>query len=247
MRRNINALSLVLLTGLLLSSCAQKPTTVPEKKELRWVTESVEYIGLCKQTYKLAWEKLKPRLVNLNQPWAVVLDVDETVLNNSQYEIELTEKGEKFTPASWTAWVNRRQATAIPGVKQFLDNVRSLGKNAYVVFVTNRDAPHEQATIDNLKSQNLWSERDVLLCRREKSDTKTQRRSEVESATGRCENMPKKQIVALFGDNLKDFMEVDGTAGLEKIMHDGAQDPRWGETFFVLPNPIYGSWERAYK
>ncbi len=229
------------------AGCQQKPATIAENKELRWVTESVEYIGLCKQTYALAWQKLQPQLSALKEPWTVVLDIDETVLSNAQYEIELRDKGEKFNPDSWTAWVERREATAIPGVKQFLDNIRAVGPNAYVVFITNRDVHHQQATIDNLKAQGLWQERDVILCRRSKSDSKTQRRTEVATASGRCADLPQKRIIALFGDNLKDFYEVDAAAGLEKILHAGLQDSRWGSEFFVLPNPIYGSWEKAYK
>ncbi|KAA3615960.1 MAG: hypothetical protein DWQ05_09340 [Calditrichaeota bacterium] len=248
MKSKINSSVLILFVlSFMLTSCYEKSPKKETPKEVRWVTESVEYIGICKQTYAMAWDRVRSTAESTNGPWAVVLDVDETVLNNAQYEIELHQKGETFSSQSWTAWVERRDATAIPGVKQFLDNVRSLGENAFVVFITNRDAHHEKATIDNLIKEQLWHDGDVILCRKEKSDTKQIRRNEIIEASGRCAGLPKKQIIALFGDNLKDFYEVDGTAGLTKIKDAAMQDSRWGTKFFVLPNPMYGSWVDAYK
>ncbi|MCA9731149.1 MAG: hypothetical protein H6696_07090 [Deferribacteres bacterium] len=235
---------------LLFSTFTTSPTWSQETKlpkDVRWVTDSAEYIGLCMQTYDLALAKIKIAAKKQTRPWAVVLDIDETVLNNVQYEVERVAEGQGFTSESWTGWVERREATAIPGVKKFLDNVRALGENAYVVFITNRDAPHEKATMDNLKKLGLWHERDVLLCRQSKSDTKEVRRREIMQASGRCAGLPRKNIIALFGDNLKDFYEVDASAGLENIRKNAMLDDRWGTQFFVLPNPMYGSWEREYK
>ncbi|KAA3662270.1 MAG: hypothetical protein DWQ10_02780 [Calditrichaeota bacterium] len=245
MKKLLFAGSIILILG---CSASEKTAQKPEMpKGVRWVTSSAEYIGSCKQIYTLAWDIVRESAQKETGAWAVVLDIDETVLNNVQYEVELFKKKANFSDETWAAWVERREATAIPGVKQFLDNVRALGKNAYVAFITNRDAPLEEATIDNLKMLGLWNEKDVILCRRDKSDTKVLRRQEVMRGTGRCEGQPPKNIIALFGDNLKDFYAVDGDAGLQKVLGDAHDDQRWGTQFFVLPNPTYGSWERKYK
>jgi len=242
--------SVVLIAALLLAFAAgcTQPRENKLPSSIRWMGQSVEYAAICQQTYRSAWQAVKQAASGLTSDWAVVLDVDETVLNNVQYEIELAEKGEHYTPETWAAWVQRREATPVPGVRAFLDSVRSLGEKAHVVFITNRDAKLDTPTVANLRAYGLWQEGDVILCRKEKADTKVIRRLEVETGSGRCAGLGERQIIALLGDQLADLMPVDFiSAAPDSMRQYYLQKSGWGQRYFTLPNPMYGYWERGYK
>ena len=213
--------------------------------DIKWVRSSVEYQAICIQTYRCAWGAVKISSSQLNENWAVILDIDETVLDNSPYEEMLIEKGLKY-PAKWAEWVNSANAEPIPGVEAFLDNTRSLGKFAHVVFITNRDAAFEKATVENLKFRGLWSDKDLILCRQEKSDTKEMRRNEVSTGTGRCSGMGGRKIITLIGDQLEDVTDYPGGLSPEELSNTFKESPIWGSQSFVLPNPMYGSWLSGY-
>ena len=189
-------------------------------------------------------EKRSEKMISTN--WAVILDVDETVLDNSPYEEMLIEKGLKY-PAQWAEWVNTANAEAVPGANAFIDSVRSLGQNAHIVFISNRNISFEAATVENLKLRDMWSEEDLILCRKEKSDTKEIRRNEVVTGTGRCSGTGGWEIIALIGDQLHDVADFTtelNSAELRNVFEDSSI---WGSTSFVLPNPMYGSWINEYK
>ena len=215
-------------------------------KDIRWVRQSVEYAALCKQTYFAAWQSVKKKAATMQNDWAVVLDIDETVLDNSQYQVEIFERGESFSYASWNAWVEREQAQAIPGVKAFLDSVRALDAKPHIVFITNRDAKTEQATKNNLQALGLWGEDDVLMGRRERADSKEIRRQEVRTGTGRSAGFGKRKIIALVGDQIGDFFEPEEGVSFDALKAEVLRHPDFGVRFFVLPNPMYGDWERGY-
>lgn len=239
------------LVFLLLAACSH---TRPEPDvgqtllplDIRWVRETVEYVAICEQVYRMGWQAVKAAAAQQTGDWVVVLDVDETVLDNSMYQVEISRRGEPFTAASWDKWVWREEATPVPGAKAFLDSVRSLGPRAHIAFITNREATQEAPTIRNLQAYGLWRDGDVILCRRDRSDSKEIRRQEVRQGTGRCEGLGPRQIVALFGDQLFDMEERPaGLSVPELIRHYSGKD-EWGTRYFMLPNPMYGYWERGY-
>lgn len=218
------------------------------RKDIEWVSKSIEYAALCKQVYSMAWPVVKQKAQTMTRNWVVVLDVDETVLNNVQYAIERTQIDSGFTRQSWTKWVRRQEAPPIPGVKAFLDSVRTLGERAHVAFITNRMMYNEEATIKNLKKYDLFRDGDIMLTRRDRGDSKARRRGSLESGNGRCAKFGPLKIIALFGDNIRDFMPVRGWENsrnylTEKLPHDAL----WGTKYFMLPNPTYGPWEREYR
>ena len=94
--------------------------------DIRWVTNSSEYKILCEQIYQNAWTNLSSVLNKTTNETAIIMDLDETVLDNSKYQIGLAEKNETYNPESWSAWVNLKEAELIPGVKEFIDSVHSL-------------------------------------------------------------------------------------------------------------------------
>lgn len=219
------------------------PANLPP--DVHWVRYSVEYPAICIQTYRWAWETVKAQADTVEGDWAVILDIDETVLDNSRYQEILFETGEKY-PYFWDDWVRQEECPPVPGVKTFLDSVHTLGEHAHVVFITNRKIHLEEATLNNLRKVGLWREGDVLLCRRDKSDTKILRRKEVREGTGRCEGMGKRKILALIGDQLADVMEYPTPGTVLENKTQILKSPDWGTRYFLLPNPMYGYWQLGY-
>ena len=216
--------------------------------ELKWVRQSVEYEAICIEVYRMAWQAVKKQTANLNEDWVVILDVDETALDNSRYQEILYEKNERY-PFYWDGWVLEENCPPVPGVKAFIDSVRSLGKYAHVAYITNRKAKNEAATRNNLKKVDLWQDGDILLCQNnttERRDTKTIRREEVQTGTGRCDGLGEKQIIALIGDQLGDFTSYPTDVPIEKYREYFQKLPEWGVKYFMLPNPMYGAWLRNY-
>lgn len=224
----------------------QKSRELP--RDIKWMTESVEYAALCTQTYRSAWEAVKEASKLETRNWVVVLDVDETVLDNSQYAMQRIAVDSGFTMVSWAKWVVREEADLVPGAKAFIDSVRTLGPKGHIAYITNRQYERERATIENLRKFDLFKDGDTMLSRKSRQDTKVARRKCLETGTGRCEKNGPLIILALLGDNIRDFFPV---RGLEKAKLYRDQllpdDPKWGRQFFMLPNPNYGSWERDYR
>jgi 5'-nucleotidase (lipoprotein e(P4) family) len=230
-------------------NCNRNETQEEDSKvtnDIKWVRSSVEYQAICVQTYRWAWKSVKIASKQISLPWAVVLDVDETVLDNSPYEAMIAMEGSKY-PAGWSEWVLSADAEAVPGAKAFLDSVNTLGNNAHIVFITNRDTSFEHATLENLKQLNMWTDHCLMLCRRDKGDTKTVRQNEVKTGTGRCEGMGEQKIIVLIGDQLPDVAEFASGANPEGLRNTFKNSPIWGSTSFILPNPMYGSWQSGYK
>src|SRR5262249_17256412 len=118
------------------------------------------------------------------QPWAVVLDIDETTLDNSTYQVERAALGLAYDDASWNAWVIRRAAPPVPGVVEFIAAARKAG--AHVAWITNRSTVVEADTRENLKNVGVWSDDDRLCTQPNAARTKRIRRSEVMSGQGDC-------------------------------------------------------------
>lgn len=165
--------------------------------------------------------------------WAVIVDADETVLDNSAYQQERAAVDSGFSEASWAAWVARRAATALPGSVAFIAAVHARG--GWVVVVTNRAEEACDATRDNLRRVGLAA--DVVLCRTT-TDDKNPRFAAVAAGTG---GLPPLHVVLWVGDNIQDFPALT-QAGLRGAPDRAFDD--FGRRFVVLPNPMYGSWER---
>ncbi len=239
---------LICLSLLFTVSCMNAQDTKKRHNDILWMSMSVEYAAVCEQVYRMAWPIVKQRARAEENDWIVVFDVDETVLDNSQYARERLAVDSVFTQQSWTAWVRREEAPFIPGAKAFIDSVRSLGAKAHVGFITNRMIFNEAATTANLRKVGLYQDGDPVLCRENKEDKKEDRRKCLESGTGRCQAYGPRVLLALFGDNIRDFMPMRGLENAQKYRHeDLPADERWGTKYFILPNPNYGSWERDYR
>ena len=201
---------------------------------LHWVRTAAEQRAIYLQVYREATDEVEDLAPHLEAgTWAVALDADETVIDNSLYNAEREALGLGYTPESWAGWVERRQAPPLPGAVDFLERVHQLG--GLIAIVTNRRDEHCPATGDNFRKYDIPF--DVMLC---KTDTgrKEPRWRSVEEGTA-APDLPPLDIVLWVGDNIQDF------PGGEQAWRTGpAEDLEgFGSRYFVLPNPVYGSWE----
>ena len=215
----------ILLFILPISACQNKEgAKLPN--EVRWVTQSSEYSSVCEQIYNSASSVLQNQFEGVDRP-VIVMDLDETVLNNVQYQVELFEKSETYNPTSWNAWVNKELATAVPGARSFILDFKEKYEGR-IVFISNRDASTIKATRNNLDNLGLLFEDDVFLLRKDKRDTKIVRRNEVIEGIGRMKSYGPNSVLAYFGDQIGDFPnDTSFVFSLNK---------------FIFPNPIYGKW-----
>jgi 5'-nucleotidase (lipoprotein e(P4) family) len=226
-----------ILALLLLSTAAAAYAQAPAAKtslEIKYVRDSAEYAALSREVYRIATDAALAKGKAAKGAWGVILDVDETVLDNSTYQLERVTYTVPFEDVSWLAWINRAEAGSVPGVADFLTAVRAAGGK--VAFITNRDEKAREGTQRNLERNGLWSSNDVL-CLLADNYPKSARRKEVADGAGKCSwSGVKVGVVAFVGDQIGDFPQT-GEA------FDGAgTDAQFGRSYFLLPNPMYGGW-----
>lgn len=210
-----------------------------------YMQKSAEYRALCYQAYNLARLRLDADLDKKNVkrlpkdqrklPRAIIVDIDETVLDNSPSQANGIRTGRPFSQADWYAWGEMRKAKAIPGAVEFLNY--AVSKSVKVFYISNRDEVQKPATIDNLKKAgfNDVSADNVLL--RTAESGKDARRAMVGG---------KYRIVMLVGDNLDDFTGVfERKSVADRFAEAERSRPEFGKRFIVLPNAMYGTWESA--
>ena len=241
-------LSSIVSTYFVTVSTAQQstPPTVNNDYQIGatlFMQKAAEYRALCYQAFSWARrtleddEKRSKKLPKAERrmPRAVVVDIDETVLDNSPAQAYGIKNQAPFNLKDWYAWGELRKAKAIPGAVEFAAYAKS--KGVRIFYVSNRDEVQKAATIDNLKAVGFpdVSEENVLL--RQKESTKEPRRKLIGE---------KYRIVILMGDNLNDL----STAYEQKSVADRfaaveADKALYGSRFIVLPNAMYGEWESA--
>jgi 5'-nucleotidase (lipoprotein e(P4) family) len=213
------------------------PTPAPARlpEAIRWVRDSAEHRALFLQVYREATEHVEREAAkHVAGAWAVVLDVDETVLDNSAYEAERVEKNLPFDAPSWHEWVARRQAVPLPGAAAFLARVHALGGK--IAIVTNRGQSECPDTEAVFRAQGLVF--DAMLCKPDGSPSDKNPRFEAIARGTTAAGLPPLEIVEFLGDNILDF------PGLSQAIVKQPDDAftEFGVRFFVLPNPMYGSW-----
>jgi len=217
-------------------SPAPAPAAAKLPNDIHWARNSAEHRAVFLQTYALATRRLEEIAPGLEAgTWAVGLDGDETVIDNSQYQKELAEAGQSYSKATWTAWVERRAAPPLPGAVAFLSRVQELGGK--VAIVTNRDQSECAATQDDFRAQQIPF--DIMLCKPPDTSEKEPRFQAIENGIA-APPLPALKIVLYLGDNIRDFPELDQNL----VAGDDAGFADFGTRFFVLPNPMYGSWEK---
>lgn len=205
-----------------------------------WMQSSGERAALGYQAFALGRMMLDRdlRTNHSRKRRALIVDVDETIIDNSRYQAGLIKHRQGFNDQTWLEWINRAEATAIPGAVEFLKYANSRGVRVF--YITNRKTVEKEGTATNLRKLGFPNVNDeTLLVRTDpKSSSKEPRRLSVSA---------RYRVVLLMGDNLNDFSDVFENARTvtARMTVTDQNKARFGTTFIVLPNPMYGDWESA--
>lgn len=218
-----------------------------------WMQRSVEYKATTLGIFALAKMRLDAALADKNwtavpdkqgekfadEPPAIVLDADETVLDNDPYEASLVARGTDFSPKEWTAYVKDEVTGAIPGAVDFLKYADS--KGVKIFYVSNRTKEEEPATIENMKKLGfpMGGNVDTFLSSGEQPEWHSPKENRVAYVA------KDYRVMLILGDNLGDFTDkYKGTMDERESFFEQAKD-HWGHDWIMLPNPEYGSFESA--
>ena len=197
---------------------------------------SAEAYRLYQQGYELARIRLDANLARPHSlPPAVIVDIDETVLDNSPSNATDAANGHGYRPEAWKQWTALARAKALPGAVEFLNY--AVGRGCAVFYISNRELDEEAATIDNLRAVGFPLVDDAHVLPMHETSDKTARRAEVAKA---------HYIALLVGDQLTDFDErfKPRTVDHGKPQVDALRDTL-EHYFILLPNPMYGVWLNA--
>lgn len=258
-------MTIVTIALLFLSACATEvPTHVPEKDlGMFWVQHAAEYQAVSRQVYSMA-ERALPALV-ADPSWtampgqtgaeelppAVILDIDETVINNVDFQIAFERP---FTDRQLEMWDREHVAEPVPGVVAFIEAARAA--DVAVFFLTNRpcekyedetDAcPQKQTVIDGIRELGIPVEPEFVSLSYERPEwgkEKLVRRKLI------GENY---RVIMLIGDDLGDFVACVRKSAVSPCTQGGTRSSRaaaiekyahfWGNGWYILPNPMHGSW-----
>lgn len=236
---------MALLLFSMVFASAQTPSTAPQTTvdnqyqtgAILWTQSSAEYRALAYQTFVLARLRLDQNLRRSRRRAAVIVDADETVLDNSRFQAELVLRGLPFSSQAWRSWCERAEAGAVPGAVDFLTYATRRG--VAVFYITNRRQAEKAGTITNLKNLGFPNVNNETVMVREEgtAGSKESRRQKVAASY---------RIVLLVGDNLNDFSDhFSGKSIAERAAQVDRERAEFGTRFIVIPNPMYGDWENA--
>lgn len=218
-----------------------------------WMQTSVEYKANAEAVFALARIRLDEALKD--KSWtaapaeqtddfkdltpAVVVDADETVIDNSGYQAWMVMNNETFSPKTWSKFVNSQTSIATPGAVEFAKYAES--KGVRVFYVTNRTKAEEPATRENMRKLGFPMDAniDTILTAKEQPDWGSAK------GTRRAAIAKHYRILLLVGDNFGDFTDAyKGSLDERQKVYD-ENAARWGRDWLMLPNPSYGSFESA--
>jgi 5'-nucleotidase (lipoprotein e(P4) family) len=236
-----------LLIALLAFSACSTTKNLPQSSQVTSIADgklfaslfqqqAAEYKALCFQAFNFA--KLRIDLSinnNSGKPKAIITDIDETILDNSAYDVKQVLQGKDYEPASWSQWTSLGIADTVPGAPSFLHYAASRGITIF--YITNRDEAERAGTLSNLKKYNLPNADNEHLVLKQGISSKEGRRQEI---------LKNYDVVLLMGDNLADFSELYDKRSVEdRNLVTRQLAAEFGNRFIILPNPVYGDWETA--
>lgn len=202
-----------------------------------WQQRSGEYRALAFQAYNFARLSLLERLktADSSKKNCVVVDIDETVLDNSPFQGTELKKGISYHPGDWANWTSRGVADTVPGALNFLRY--AAGKNVEVFYITNREESEHAGTLKNLKTYGFPYADDLHLVLKSNTSDKEPRRQKV---------LENYNILLLCGDNLSDFSNIFYRENRDTKEEVDQAANLFGTRYIVLPNPMYGDWEKQF-
>lgn len=216
-----------------------------------WFQHSPEMNALYLQSYNTAKTNLAYNIKHKAEPNkknAVVVDIDETILNCSPYEGWLYLTDNVYSDSSWIAWVKDSKAEPLPGTVDFLNYAKNLGCEIFYISNRKKDTQLEP-TLQNLRKFNLPDADEKHLLLKTKGDTTLTGESTKERRRLKIENEFNCEILLLCGDQLADFDKAfDVIKGeKEEQIKDSVikyQD-KFSSRFIIIPNPMYDDWLNA--
>lgn len=250
---------IVCLVAVACAACVSQPA--PGNSGIDWVRYSAEYQAVSRQAYRAATLALPEMIADTGwsalpgqgdaadlQP-AIILDVDETSLTNPVFQASFEPP---FTEKKLDDWSIEHKATPAPGSVEFLQLAKDAGVR--IIFVTNRacvannsdPCPQRKTVIDDLVEAGLPADESNVTLSGERPNWGK------EKQTRRNHFAQNYRIIMLFGDDLSDFIPcvrsrpagactAPATAeSRERLMLE--YEEYWGAGWYVLPNPMHGSW-----
>jgi 5'-nucleotidase (lipoprotein e(P4) family) len=218
-----------------------------------WMQRSVEYKVVTISLFSLARIRLDEAVADKNwtavpdkqganfgdKPLAIIVDGDETILDNNVYEASLVTRGTDFIPKEWTQYVNDKVTKAVPGALDFAKYADS--KSVKVFYVSNRTKEEEPATVENMTALGfpMGGNVDTFLSAGERPDWKSAKENRIAFVA------KDYRVLLLMGDNLGDFTDKSKSSleDRQKFFEDNMA--HWGHDWIALPNAEYGSFESA--
>lgn len=218
-----------------------------------WMQRSVEYKANCLTAYTLARMRFDEALADKkwtgapneqkgdyqNLPPAVIADVDETLIDNSLYQVWMMKNDKTFSLETWSKFCATQTSTAIPGAVEFCKYADS--KGAKIFYITNRDAKDKEATRQNMAKLGfpMGGNVDVFMTQREKPDWGSAK------STRRAVVTKDYRVLLNLGDNYGDFDDAYRRSEAERLKAFEANAQRFGHEWIMIANPTYGSFDTA--
>lgn len=240
--------------ALVVSACAS--TGAPPQHDLLnaalWMQTSVEYKAAARGAFALARLRLDEALADpdwralpdlqgaaaRDLPPAVIVDADETMIDNSPYQAWQVLNDAEFDGESWNAFVEDEISRAVPGALDFARYAAE--KSVALFYVTNRDAATKPATLANLRALGFPVDDNIrVMTKYERPDWPSRKETRM------AEVAKTHRVLLLIGDNLGDFTDAYGGSPEDRLSFYESNRTRWGREWIALPNPAYGSWESA--
>lgn len=214
-----------------------------------WQTTSAEYHVLAKSIYATAtlhldraladrqWSALPEQQDNFQQlPPAIIMDIDETVLDTGRFQSQLVKGRARFSTAVWRDWMSHNDPSAVPGALELISFAQARGVTVF--FITNRDQATEATTRRHLGAVGikLPTNIDTVLCANERADWG------IDKGSRRRFIGQTHRVLMVFGDDLGDFISEYRNPPAARVK-EAFKHSFWGTRWFMLPNPMYGSWE----
>ena len=216
---------------------ATPPVSLQEQNMMSvlWFQKAGEAKALYYQGYNIGKLRLDEFFYNKKKKSlkpAVILDIDETILDNSPYQAWNVINNKDLT---WNKWINSTQGKLLPGALDFLKYADS--KGVAIFYISNRKEAQKDATIKNLQNVGApQADAYHVLLKQPNEKGKETRRQQVAKT---------HEIVLLFGDNLGDFNGFEGLSVKDRLQAVDRFNAEFGRKLIVFPNPMYGDWEDA--
>lgn len=248
-RMGLFRLALIALSLALMHGCSTPQSMVGRHESLNsalWTQTSAEYAATTLQTFQLATSNLDHALADVqwtaaleqsegysNLPPAIVVDLDQTVLDTSRYNARIILEYGSHSRQGFADWCRNSAAPVIPGAKRFIKH--AVERGVTVIYISARIEALRDCTTSNLQVLGLplQGQELLLLSDGTPSTSKTLQRARAAA---------QYRVLLLVGDDLNDFVGGAKSDPETRRMLVNEYAGRWGREWIILPNPMYGSW-----